>query len=521
LEECTFEPKIIVFACNWCSYAGADLAGVSRLSYPPNIKIIRIMCTGRMNLSILLGAFLHGADGVMLCGCHFGNCHYVSGNEKADIIMKMAKELADIIGLGALRLEFRQISAAEGALFAKTMKDFVEKIKQIGPNPLGQLPSLNISSPKRDEVLHLTKAYHCYQCAQCTGGCPISRKRTIYNPRRGIRRLVVGMEDEVSEDLEIWTCRMCGLCKTRCPQRVDIVGLVKYTRIKAYEKGNNGKPSHDGLIQKLVRLQLVSPSQNRISWVSEDLRISKQKGEYIYFVGCLPYLDVLFRGNGAEPLKIAKDTLKILNHLGVEPVLMEEEKCCGHDALYSGDIKTFLLLARYNIEKIRESGAKKVIFSCPECYHVFKDEYPKWFKGINIEPIHIVEFLAKQLSSKRLKLKPLEGKVTFQDSCRLGRFSQLYEEPRLILREIMGLRFVEMDHTREEALCCGGSGWTNCFNCSKRLQSERLLEVKRTGADTLVSACPKCQIHFMCAQETEDGKIAIKDITNLVREAIK
>jgi len=127
-----FEPRIIVFACNWCSYAGADNAGVSRFQYPPNVKLIRTMCSGRVNPSFILKAFFYGADGVLVTGCHLGDCHYISGNEKAIIVVDKTKELIDLLGIGRDRLHLEWISAAEGAKFARVMTDFTERIRRLG-----------------------------------------------------------------------------------------------------------------------------------------------------------------------------------------------------------------------------------------------------------------------------------------------------------------------------------------------------------------------------------------------------
>ncbi len=131
-----FEPKIVAFLCNWCSYAGADLAGVSRIQYPPNIRPIRIMCTGRMDPVYILKAFAEGADGVLVAGCHPGDCHYVTGNYKAERRVKVMMEILEDLGIEKERLMLRWISASEGERFAQTVKEFVETIKKLGPNPL-------------------------------------------------------------------------------------------------------------------------------------------------------------------------------------------------------------------------------------------------------------------------------------------------------------------------------------------------------------------------------------------------
>lgn len=132
-----FEPKILAFCCNWCSYAGADLAGVSRVQYPPNIRIIRVMCTGRIEPVHIIAAFESGgADGVVVSGCHPGDCHYISGNLRAEEQIKRLHRLFDIIGFDSRRLRLQWVSAAEGQLFGQYITEFVRLIKELGPNPL-------------------------------------------------------------------------------------------------------------------------------------------------------------------------------------------------------------------------------------------------------------------------------------------------------------------------------------------------------------------------------------------------
>lgn len=131
------EPKIAAFCCKWCSSAGADLAGTSRMKYPPNIRIIRVMCSGRIEPSYILRALELGADGVIITGCHLGDCHYIAGNEQAKKRVEMTTELLETMGIDPRRLRLEWISASEGARFASVMTDFVEEIKELGPSPLG------------------------------------------------------------------------------------------------------------------------------------------------------------------------------------------------------------------------------------------------------------------------------------------------------------------------------------------------------------------------------------------------
>jgi F420-non-reducing hydrogenase iron-sulfur subunit len=134
-----FEPNIIGFLCNWCSYAGADLAGTSRIKYPPNIKSIRVMCSGRVDPVFILEAFKKGADGVLVAGCHPGDCHYQSGNYKTNRRIKLLKKLLDELGMEPDRVRFEYVSASEGHKFAQVVKDFVDDLKKMGPNPLKEV----------------------------------------------------------------------------------------------------------------------------------------------------------------------------------------------------------------------------------------------------------------------------------------------------------------------------------------------------------------------------------------------
>jgi len=131
-----FEPKILGFCCNWCAYAGADLAGINRNQYPPNIRIIRVMCSGTIDPLYVVKAFKGGADGVFIGGCHPGDCHYQSGNYKTQRRIILLKKAISEIGLDPRRIRLEWVSAAEGQRFAKVITEFTEEIKKLGPNPL-------------------------------------------------------------------------------------------------------------------------------------------------------------------------------------------------------------------------------------------------------------------------------------------------------------------------------------------------------------------------------------------------
>ena len=138
-EGGTFEPVIVGFFCNWCTASAANLAGTSRMQYPPNVRPIRVMCTGSVDTSFVLRALLEGADGVIVGGCHPGDCHYVTGNYKARRRLTAVRGILEALDLEPGRFRFEWISASEGAKFARVVTEFTEEIKRMGPSPLKEL----------------------------------------------------------------------------------------------------------------------------------------------------------------------------------------------------------------------------------------------------------------------------------------------------------------------------------------------------------------------------------------------
>jgi F420-non-reducing hydrogenase iron-sulfur subunit len=145
----SFEPKIVGFLCNWCSYTGADLSGTARMHYPPNMSAIRVMCSGRVDPGFVLSAFHNGADGVLICGCHLGDCHYVEGNHKALRRIPLTRRLLREAGIDPARLRLEWVSASEGARFQRVVGEFTEEIRALGPLELREL----VFDPEAEEAL--------------------------------------------------------------------------------------------------------------------------------------------------------------------------------------------------------------------------------------------------------------------------------------------------------------------------------------------------------------------------------
>jgi Fe-S oxidoreductase len=263
-------------------------------------------------------------------------------------------------------------------------------------------------------------------------------------------------------------------------------------------------------------------------WVGPDLEIAEE-GDVALFVGCLPYFDIVFEEDlGLRTLDIARAAVKLLNHQGIKPVLVKEERCCGHDLLWSGDRDIFNALARANAESFASRGVKKILTTCAECYRTWKLDYPDAAPTYRPQVQHMAEFLAPLAAKGDLPFtEDGERKLTYQDPCRLGRHLGVVEEPREVLKAMPGVDLAEMSRTGRNAVCCGTSGFIHCDAASRRLQGERLASARSTGAETLITSCPKCLIHFTCAQAEDERlnrnnlRIEIRDFTVLAADRLK
>jgi len=372
------------------------------------------------------------------------------------------------------------------------------------------------------EQLKKSRANWCLECGKCTAVCPISQANGTYSPRRLLAEgLFYGGEDLVS-DHSLWSCLTCQLCTSRCPADVKYSNYMRDVREDAYKLGKSGQPTHSGAMQAVWDIQ-ASPEllPNRTEWLEPDMKV-QNKGDFVYFVGCLPFYEPLFgKDFDFSPLSIARDTVRILNRIGIEPVVMDTERCCGHDVYWLGQQDKFETLARLNIEQIKASGGKTVSTACPECALALDHLYNKHIGPTGFQVKHIAEVVADNLD--KLSFNGYQSEVTYQDPCRLGRFLGVYDQPRKVLEAIPGVTLKEMQRIKAGAICCGTTNWTHCDATSKQIQKRRLTEARDTGADTMVTACPKCQIHFRCARCSPEGStidIKVTDFVNVVAQAL-
>jgi Fe-S oxidoreductase len=343
---------------------------------------------------------------------------------------------------------------------------------------------------------------YCMECGLCTGSCPISRELSTFSPRQLIKQAVLDPDGGLVQSREIWACLSCASCSERCPAEIDFPEFISAHRQEARSAGNYPQESHHGILQAVAGLQTFDLKQQRTQWAREAGAFG-DTGEYFYFVGCLPFFDVTFRYLNLSALETGRSVLTLLNKMGIEPVISNHERCCG------------------NLEVIQSSGAKTVLFSCPEGYATFKKYYPKYFGKLPFEVLHMTEFLARKLPDSSLSFQPsTAGPITYHDPCRLGRLAGIYEPPRELLKSLPHTDLVEMERNRQNALCCGTSAWMACSSYSKAVQDERLQEAEQTGARILVTACPKCLIHFSCAQSGTQSDLKVIDLYTYLRQSL-
>ncbi len=501
-----FDPTILAFTCSWCGYPAATLTGVHHLSYPAGVKIVRVMCTGRVDPAFIMKAFEQGVDGVAVVGCRIDDCHYTDGNKHALKRIEALKKLLKYTGLGEDRLGYEWLTASEKGKFLNLVNTMERNIKALGPSPMPKVAEeevLDFDKKAIDDIIADTGAHDCVECGKCTSVCPVAKFDTSFAPRVIVLRALEGVSDSLNKDRDVWSCITCEICNSMCPYKVDYSGFIQGMRSEAILLGNEPECSQGGLLQSMMRVMAHTKKQDRLGWVPPDVKIA-EKGDVLYFVGCAPHLDAVFYDRDLNLTGTAIATIKILNHAGITPVVRNDEVCCGHDLNWAGDNENFEKLMERNLKMIKDAGAKTVVFACPECYRTFNMDYQDIKGDQDFEMVHLTEYLANLVDQGKLDLKGIKAGevVTYHDPCRLGRHLGVYDEPRDILG-MVGVEVKEMANTRDKAQCCGVSAWVTCGKPAKQMQIDRIAEAKRTGAQRLLTMCPKCRIHLNCAVSKE------------------
>jgi len=348
-----------------------------------------------------------------------------------------------------------------------------------------------------DDIAKETNISMCLSCGRCTPACPLSSYEKL-SPRIFIEKYLT--KDELDK-LMIWECLTCSGCTVFCPSSVNFPEFMRALRTN-YKSEAEEKCAHAGILHSIMRLMAHHDfKQDRLRWITRDLETSED-GDTLFFVGCSPYYDVYF--DKWSPLEISRSAIKLMNHIDIKPVVLKNEVCCGHDLLWSGDEESFKKLVEKNKRSIEESGVKKIVFTCPEGYMTFKNYYNLDKK---IEVKHITELLLENID--KIKFKETPQKVSYHDSCRLGRFMGVYDAPRKLLEAIPGLELNELPHSKSTSVCCGTSTWMCCDWKSKVSQLNILYGAKKIS-DKLVTSCPKCRIHYNCTMDEKEKNLIIE-----------
>jgi len=491
--------------------------------------MVRFPCSGRISKALLFKPFEMGADGVVVLGCKSGACRYGTGTVTAEQNVEDTRGILDLLGLGKDRLRLVTFMPEDSERLLQFLIDFCDEIKAKGKTPV-------VHPPRQEPVVEIPElmskivaehdVYACQDCGKCSSACPLTLSGKPFSPRSMANSIIAGDIDSASVQADIWSCLTCGLCYDRCPSNVNFHEFIKDMRYLLRMTGSHGLDAHGGFFHSLMRtMTSIDLKVKHWGWLPEDIRV-ESGSKVLFFGGCAPYFDIFFKKHmGIETRSITIDGLRLLNFFDIYPAVLEDERCCGHDLLWSGDRENFLRLANWNVEAIHDLGIQEVITACPECYRTLAHDYPEQGVKVDFQVTHLFDLLEREIDKGAVGFKKLDRKLTFQDPCRLSRLENRPDLPRKLINRLNVTDFREMQDRGSGAICCGNCAWKGCDSYSKSLQVKRIGQAHETGSDLLVTACPKCQIHLGCAMEDpffgEELKMEMMDLTNILAKTIQ
>ena len=377
----------------------------------------------------------------------------------------------------------------------------------------------------------------CTGCSLCADVCPavlaaedrrlsgvyrLSELRRIMRSRTGFLANFFGRQALTKEQLKLFSdtvfrCTLCGRCRQVCPSGIRLTDLWLSLRqdlvhCHAYPE------KVDMIAENLAESHNVFDEDNeeRAEWVEDmpaapDHGYIKDQADVVYFTGCV---SAYFPMAQTIPMALAE----ILDAAGVDFTLLgEDEWCCGFPMLGAGLRDRVKDLIDHNIKAVRAKGAQKVIFSCPSCYQMWREHYPREF-----EIYHVTQFVNELVASGQLAFNELSMTVTYHDPCDLGRGSGEYKAPRQVIRSIPGVKLVELAHNHENCLCCGGGGNLEMIDAglSADIAGAKIEEVLQTRAQAVVTACQQCVRTMTTYARKNKVAIDVMDITQLVQKAL-
>jgi len=389
----------------------------------------------------------------------------------------------------------------------------------------------------------LFDAYSCTECGRCNDNCPATITGKALNPRLVIHHIKInllhngpslekgrapglpliggGCEGSVGTEA-IWDCTTCGACMEVCPVFIEHVPKLIYMRRSLVETQSKFPDELLSLFDNMENRSNpwgIIPAE-RGKWAVETNASPFEKGhtEYLFYAGCAGSFDTR---NKRNTLAIAN----ILNAAGLSwGILGRDEKCCGDSLRRLGNEYVFDLMAKENVRTFSELGVKKIIAQCPHCYNTLKNDYPRF--GADFEVLHHSELISQLAESGELKLNGSAqvGKVVFHDSCYLGRYNHIFDQPRELIARATGQPPLELERSRARSFCCGAGGgrmWME-ENSGRRINIERVSEVLKKELDTICVACP------YCVTMMEDGlgdlnagdKVRVLELSEIVEKAL-
>jgi len=354
----------------------------------------------------------------------------------------------------------------------------------------------------------------CYGCDLCDDACPVrlftagDKLNIIYNTWNN--------EDD---GVPMYSCLTCSACTNACPQLVDYDSYVDIRRSLIV-----GAPQAEiphTVLQAVLAAEAEEEADSTFMSV-EEYPITSNVG---YYPGCVDYLDqeMVFSHLNEGEMNLGDTTsaaFTIFEEMGEDVTYLGRDflKCCGHDQKWQGMTEVYEKLKAYNQKKLEASGIDTLVSSCAECFRTFARDYE--LEGIKV--MHTTEYLIENDFDMSLSTEE-DITVTYHDPCRLGRQMGIYDEPRQLVEAVEGVELVEMEHHGEEAMCCGVSSMMSCNENSRALRLTRFEEIRETGADLMLTSCPKCVSHFECLKFEGDERhdVEILDVVSFLAKQIE
>lgn len=373
--------------------------------------------------------------------------------------------------------------------------------------------------------------YACSRCGECVDVCPVYEETKDQYTAPGFKikkmrglitnKLVSFTGESDVESIKkivkgLYECTLCGRCWAVCPYNYDLVALWEKARESASDTGFGLDP-HLQMIEALKAENNIfkRPHTRRKDWTKGFDVPVKEKADTIYFVGCL----MSYRGQ-LKPA--AKAMATILNAAGENWTILKDEVCCGVPLKFSGATKDLEALMDNNIRAIDSTGAKRIVFSCPGCYRMFKQEYSKVL-GNRVQLLHGIELIDRYLQSGRIKLKDkLEERIAYHDPCELSRLIGVTEEPRNVLTSLTA-GFIELPGNKFNVVCCGGGGLFKAISLEKSfgIAGKRIGQAEEIKAATLTTACPSCFMTLSQTARSKKSTVKVVDFAEVVAQQIE